>query len=384
MRRFTNFLIEKKEEKPTVETTGHLAHAGDYLYYGDPELAVHHHEKMFNRLHSNEEDPNHPVSLKVDGGMSFVMGKDEDGKSFVSYKSGKQRFYSAKDILATGKEHYERLLIPALYTVMKMKTMPAGTAIQADHLFDQRPNDDRFTSNTIPYATPGGSSSFGFAPHSQYEVRGNDLIKVSNDPDHTHFSSVKNHVFSPKLSLQGKSFNPMGEEIAAQIQQNIGTARSILDDQGLRNFASTLPQEKKLHAALQGYSNNVARTSGVRSTDDFIEHINKHVARRKVSDRLKQKELESHLGNVEQNRQHFDALFNAHNLLTQAKHSMMDHVAAHHHAFDIKPHRDEEHEGLVATSNDTGTMAKFVREGPGGFAEKNAARTAELRKSSAK
>jgi len=81
---------------------------------------------------------------------------------------------------------------------------------------------------------------------------------------------------------------------------------------------------------------------------------------------------------------HFDALFNAHNLLTQSKHAMMDHLAAHHHVFDIKPHRDEEHEGIVATSGDTGTMAKFVREGPGGFAEKNAARTAELRKSSAK
>lgn len=384
MRRFTTFLIEKKEEKPKVETTGHLAHAGDYLYYGDPDVAVHHHEKMFDRLHNNAEDPNHPVSLKVDGGMSFVMGKDEEGKPFVSYKSGKQRFYSAKDILATGKEHYERLLIPALYTVMKMKTMPAGTAIQADHLFDQRPNDDRFTSNTIPYATPGGQSSFGFAPHSQYEVRGNDLIKVSNDPDHSHFKSVSNHVFAPKLSMQGKTLNPMEDETAGQIQQNIGTAKAILDDQGLRNFASTLPQDKKFHAALQGYSNHVARTSGVRSTDDLINHVQTHVNKRKVSDKLKQKELESHLGFIDQNRQHFDALFNAHNLLTQSKHTMMDHLAAHHHVFDIKPHRDEEHEGIVATSGDTGTMAKFVREGPGGFAEKNAARTAELRKSSAK
>jgi len=71
MRRFTTFLIEKKEEKPKVETTGHLAHAGDYLYYGDPDVAVHHHEKMFDRLHNNAEDPNHPVSLKVDGGMVY-------------------------------------------------------------------------------------------------------------------------------------------------------------------------------------------------------------------------------------------------------------------------------------------------------------------------
>lgn len=384
MRRFINFLTEEKETKPKVETTGHLAHAGDFLYYGDPDVAIHHHEKMFDRLHNNTEDPEHPVSLKVDGGMSFIMGKDEEGKPFVSYKSGKQRFYSAKDILATGKPHYEKLLIPALYSVMKMKTMPAGTAVQADHLFDQRPGDDNFTSNTIPYSTPGGNSSFGFAPHSQYEVRGNDLIKTSDSPEHNFFRGSKDHVFAPNLSFAGRQFQPMDDETAASVQQNIGTARALLDDQGLRNFTSALPEDKKLHAALQGYSNHVARTTGVRSTDDFVDHIHRHVGKRKVSDRLKQKELESHLRAIDDNRQHFDALFAAHNALTDAKHAMTGHLAAHHDLFDIKPHKDEQHEGMVAVSRGTGTVAKFVPEGPGGFAERNAARTAELRKSSAK
>ena len=60
MRRFINFLTEAKETKPKVETTGHLAHAGDFLYYGDPDVAIHHHEKMFDRLHNNAEDPEHP------------------------------------------------------------------------------------------------------------------------------------------------------------------------------------------------------------------------------------------------------------------------------------------------------------------------------------
>jgi len=58
---------------------------------------------------------------------------------------------------------------------------------------------------------------------------------------------------------------------------------------------------------------------------------------------------------------------------------MTGHLKDHHDLFDIRPHRDEEHEGIVATSNSTGTTAKFVPEGPDGFAAKNAARSAELR-----
>jgi hypothetical protein len=376
MKTFTKFLTEQTK-KPKVETTGHLAHAGDFLYYGNPDHAIHHHEKMFDRLHNNTEDPDHPISLKVDGGMSFLMGKDESGKPFVSYKSAKQKFYSAKDILATGKPHYEKLLIPALYATRKMKSMPAGTAIQADHLFDDRPSKDNYTSNTIPYSSPGKSHSFGFAPHSQYDVRGSDLIKVSNEPDHSHFP--KDHVYAPKLSFGGKKFTPMSDDRVQKIQQSIGTAKAILNDEGLKTFASTLPDDKKFHSALQGYSNHVARTSGVRSTDDLIQHVQKHVNRRKVSDRLKQKELESHTQKIEDNRQHFDALFSAHNNLTNAKHEMTGHLKDHHDLFDIRPHRDEEHEGIVATSNSTGTTAKFVPEGPDGFAAKNAARSAELR-----
>jgi hypothetical protein len=381
MKLFKNFLTEQKD-KPKVETTGHLTHAGDFLYSGTPDHAIHHHEKMFDRLHNNTEDPNHPVSLKVDGGMSFLMGKNEEGKPFVSYKSAKQRFYSAKDIIATGKPHYEKLLIPALYSTMKMKSMPAGTAIQADHLYDEKPGSDNFTSNTIPYSTPSTSASFGFAPHSQYDVRGNDLIKTSNEPDHSHFKSDR--IFAPKLTFNGKKFNPMNDEVVTDIQTKMGTARAILNDQGLKNFASTLPDDKKFHAALQGYSNHVTRTSGVRSTDDLAKHVATHVARRKVSDGLKKKELDSHMQKIEDNREHFDALFGVHNILTDVKHHMTGHLKDNQDLFDIRPYKDGQHEGIVATSGETGTTAKFVPEGPDGFAAQNAARSNELRKKTKK
>ena len=63
---------------------------------------------------------------------------------------------------------------------------------------------------------------------------------------------------------------------------------------------------------------------------------------------------------------------------------MTGHLRDHHDLFDIRPDRDDEHEGIVANSGETGTTAKFVPEGPAGFAAKNAARSNELRKKTTK
>ena len=64
MKKFLKFITE--ESKPKIQTTGHLTHAGDLLYYGDPNHAIEHHEQMFERLHSNTQNANHEASLKVD------------------------------------------------------------------------------------------------------------------------------------------------------------------------------------------------------------------------------------------------------------------------------------------------------------------------------
>ena len=179
--------------------------------------------------------------------------------------------------------------------------------------------------------------------------------------------------------MSGVKFNEMPQQIASKIQQHLGTASAMLDDDGVREFSSTLPDNKKFHTALQAYSNHVARTSGVRSSDDFREFVKGHVAKRKVSAGLRERELEDHTRTIEDNLQAIDSLFGAHNELTSAKHHMIDHLRDHHDRFDITPHDDHEHEGIVGTHGETGVMSKFVREGPGGFAEKNAARSAELR-----
>ena len=87
---------------------------------------------------------------------------------------------------------------------------------------------------------------------------------------------------------------------------------------------------------------------------------------------------------IEDNREHFDALFGVHNILTDVKHHMTGHLKDNQDLFDIRPYKDGQHEGIVATSGETGTTAKFVPEGPDGFAAQNAARSNELRKKTKK
>ncbi len=110
--KFLDFIIEQ-EERPDIQTTGHMIHVGDMLYSGSPSDSVDHSRAMFNRL-NGLHSAGHGASLKVDGGMSVVMGREKNGTPFVSYKSGKERFYDHDSIAATGKDHYVRNLSPAL------------------------------------------------------------------------------------------------------------------------------------------------------------------------------------------------------------------------------------------------------------------------------
>ena len=75
---------------------------------------------------------------------------------------------------------------------------------------------------------------------------------------------------------------------------------------------------------------------------------------------------------INNNATQLDNLFTAHHHINHAKHHMLDSFRAHHDDYEIVPHAGHEHEGLVSHMNDR-VSAKFVREGPGGFAAKNAA-----------
>ena len=364
---FTDYIIEQ-DEKPRIDTTGHMIHVGDMLYSGKPDSAVEHSRAMLNRFNGLHTS-NHTASLKVDGGMSVIMGKNSDGQPFVAYKSGKERFYDHESIAATGKEHYLNTLSPALDAVSSMDNMKDSTAVQADVLHTPDHTDRIYQSNTIQYRTnPRAKGKFAFAPHSQYEVTETGLTKTSNEPDHDQLKSPMSH--APQLSLTGKEFN-LSPYRRDSIAQHIGTAETILSDPVTRDFAASIPEDKNFHNMLQGYSNLIARTTGKRSVEDLKDFVGDYVGRTRPES-TRGKWAGKYMERINNNSTQLDNLFTAHHHINHAKHHLLDSFRAHHDDYEIKPHGGHEHEGLVSHINDL-TSAKFVREGPNGFAAKNAA-----------
>jgi hypothetical protein len=154
--------------KKKVAHTGHLEHVADTLFHGDPHEAIRHMEAMHSRFR-DKPVKGHQASLKVDGGMSVIVGRDHDGKHFVRSKHGDSTmFKEPEQIHATGKPHYSRDLVPLLHHVRKMDIKP-GTAFQADLVHHGGSDADVVQPNTIKYKVKKGKSLV-LATHSQYEI----------------------------------------------------------------------------------------------------------------------------------------------------------------------------------------------------------------------
>lgn len=373
MRKFITFLAE--ERKPRVETTGHLTRAADLLLYGDHNNAVRHLEGFHNFMTTGERDPEQDLAHKVDGGMSIILGRDEDGRHFVAYKSGKKKYYTEDDIDAEGKKHLSDVLKPALLATMKMKNLQPATAFQSDVLFSKHPGKSSFVSNAmgtdpVRYVTPT-NLGFAFAPHSQYKLADGDMIRVPGI-DHTQYQS--DHSYAPKLSLHDFKYNEMNPETSEEIQGNFNLTRALGDDEGYQEFASQLGSMASsghdLHKMMMMHTNDAARKTGERTTDNLMDFVRDRVTRsanalktQKGKDR-KMAELESHLSFIEENRPHFDAMYKAHSELTNAQHRLLRHHNDHNDQFPLQVHgEDPEQEGVVSTID--GQQVKFVSEGEG-------------------
>jgi len=369
---FTDYIIEQ-DEKPEVQTTEHMFHVGDVLYSGAPTDAIDHTRAMFNRF-NGLHTVDHEGFVKVDGSFSALLGSDKDGRRWVGYKSGKERFYDHDAIAATGKEHYVEKLGPALDAVNSMDNLPDGVAIQGDILHTPEHTERTYRANPtgIVYKTnPQARGKFAIAAHSQYEVKGKDLIRTSNTPDPELFKSSRVH--APELSLTDKKFNvsPYRKD---SIAQHLTKAEEIMGDETTQAFARSIPEDKNFHKLIQGYSNLIARTTGRRSVEDFRGFVSDYVGRNRPES-TREKWTTKHMEYINNNSTQLDNVFTAHHHLNHAKHHLLDILGAHQGDYEIVPHGGDEHEGLVSHMKDK-VSAKFVREGPGGFPAKNAAGTA--------
>lgn len=365
---FEHLLLEAKR---VVETTGHVTHIGDFLYRGKPELAFKHLTSVHKRFRGIET-PDHLMSLKADGGMSVVGKKHKNGKIAVAYKGGAEEFTDPSEIARTGKEHFVRDLTPFLHIVSKMDLKP-GTAVQGDLLFTSG-HRGTVQPNTITYEAPHGAQ-IGFAPHSQYATDGLDLRKTSSHPDHSRLKAEG--AFIPNLAITRETKLSLTPERHKIITNSIASAKKALRQKGTMSFLRKLPRDEKFHRMLQEYSNHAARTSGERSVKGLIDFVGVHMGKasqKKLSEKTKKARIAQFTKTINDNAHHFEAVFTAHGHFNTAKHAILDQFREHDHQFELKTHRGEEHEGIMSILGKPGpteTQAKFVREGPGGFPEKN-------------
>lgn len=385
MRKLSSFLLEAKKQTPRRDATGHLIHVSDRLFHGNANETLESLRAMFSYL-QNLRPKGHKVGVKADGGMSAIVGK-KNGKHFVAYKGLKEIFHSMSDIVKTGKEHYVKNLGPLLKRVKSMKNLPDNVAHQLDILFTNR-DSNKIRPNTITYDTPE-NGKIGVAPHKQFRIVGDEFHAEDGSPDLSHFENPE--VFAADLDLKNKKFKKMKKSHSENISRDMGLLEELLSDKEFVNFSNGLKDNKKFHAMLQAYSNHEARGGheddhegrkqnphGHLSIERFRKFIPEYIEKRTVGIKTKHQEHIDHHKLLNDNEHHFETMFAAHNAATSAMHGMLDHFRDNHHVTNLTPSGDEEHEGLVHTS-DRGVMSKFVRRGAFGFAFKNRARTAELR-----
>lgn len=379
MKSFVEFVAESvatpksSPKKATEETTGHLPHVGELLYSPHPNKAIEHMKKVHARF-KDKHSPNHKTSLKVDGGMSVVVGRHQDGRHFVSYKTGSKKFETHDEIAATGKEHYVREMSPLLDHAKRMN-LKSGHAFQADIVHNTTEHKETAKPNAITYKNPKGKHLV-LASHSQYSVgHGGELKKTTSHPD---IKQLENHtIHAPDLALDKKVKLGISKERSAKVDAHIKAAKKHLTPETTK-FAKNLATGKgghhsKFKAFVDQYNSHAARTSGTRSVEGAKNYVSTFMAKKaqsSSSDKT-QKDLHNSLHkSLSDHEHHFTNLFNAHNHINAAKHHILDEFKGHAHKFDIQTHNGEEHEGIVSTIGEK-HQTKLVREGPGGFPEKN-------------
>lgn len=382
---FHRILVAEAKEptkKPTIQTTDHAPHIADWSLYGDPMHGIHHMEALADWFDGKETE-GHSVSLKADGGVSLVIGRRNDGRHFISYKSGKKIFHSPEEIDAARvpwAENGKRIL-----TKIKEMNINPGTAFQGDVLWTHRDElqDGHARPNTVRYKTTHHPMSI--AVHSQYDISDEgDLTKVSSTPDYSQLKHDEVHI--PNLTLKAGSIR-LSDERAAAVRQSLQNAREALTPE-TQEYLKKVSQNENVQRFLQQYMNEVVATTGKRSVESLRKYIHEPLSSAVTSSAYKNKpsqrnkkpnernkliqSLEQHIG---ENAHHLENLFIHHQHLADAKHHMLDQLKETHGLHDLIPVRGHEHEGLASVLN--GLLAKLTREGSGGFSKQNRARGVE-------
>lgn len=381
-----NKLFQLIVEGSEQETTGHMTHIGDWAIYGNPEHALEHAESM-HRFLNGEGTEDHSVSLKADGGESVVFGKRHDGRTFISYKSGKKLFHSPEEIKEAGVPWAENGI--KIFKYISEMPIEHGTAFQGDVLWTDpsHKQEGHIRPNTVRYVPT--EHDMGIAIHSQYTIDPEGKLKrTSNVPDLQQVKHEK--VYAPDLQIKLGQIK-LTPERNAKVAEALSNARSELTPE-VKSYATSVSPDSnpEMHDFLQQYLNEVVATTGKRSVESLRSYLHQPIygsrtsygfmekaTQRKKSDKARAGVVERIERHINENEGNLEGLFRHMQHISTAKHIMDDQF---HEDRDKLPAlklfgKSERHEGVVHAIGKF--LAKLTKEGINGFSARNRRRGVE-------
>lgn len=386
----STFLFEaaKKGEDPEAKLK-HLEHLEDHplnagfagFHHAINNLTSVHH--AINNPTKEGDKPNVTVSTKYDGSPSVVFGHHpETGRFFVASKSAfnvnPKINYSEQDVeknhghapglvskLKAALKHLPKVAPPSgvyqgdvMHTGLKSRSNPEGDITKDGEKL-------RFTPNTITYGAhqtsedgkKAAKAKFGIAIHTAYKGKTLEDMKAEYNPDlekHKFAEHSDVHVMRPEMDV---AQHKMPAAATKQFQQHLASA----EEHYKKAQHEPTPQVEEHHAGLKSYLNQSIVGDKKPSVSGYKQWATKKAAKEIESVKtpaVKAAKMAKHtiaIRNVDQNKEHFNALINTHRELGAAKDILVRHL---NKSTDYEHHIGEHKanpEGFVAVINNRPT-----------------------------
>lgn len=386
---FTSFLFEA-----AAATTGaikHLTHlAGEEHFYGKERAAADLDRlEHLHRFAKGEKSDVSRVGIKADGSPAFEMGHVVNPatghKEFgVAYKGASKGYaFNQKDLDEKfgDKPGLHSKLSQVLEHGKKVMS-PLDGVVQGDFMgskkdktvFPEKGNRMSTKEQLIKYSIPADSeegkklknSKISLALHTRLH---GDQREYNIDTKKFEDASPDVHIFNNKLNKENINYTP---EHQAEFQKNFKKAK---EEFGKLRDHDGLVEGHSEH--LQTYINKTVRDGSTPSPAGYKKHLGERLqkdvdkVKTFATKQKKQDHMDSMLHDVEEHKDQFHHLFNAHRHLDKAKNVLLDRLEMsgqnQEHTINDKQAKPE---GFVVGYKD-GSVSKVVNRSKEGFSGQN-------------
>ena len=385
---FTSFLFEAAATTGAIKHLTHLA--GEEHFYGKERTAAD--LDRLEHLHKfakGEKSEVSRVGIKADGSPAFEMGHVVNpatgSREFgVAYKGASKGYaFNQKDLdekfgdkpglhskLSQVLEHGKKV-ISSLDGVVQGDFMGSK---KDKTIFSEKGNRISSKEQLIKYSIPADSDEGKQLKNAKISLALHTRLHGENreyNIDTKKFENASSdvHVFNNKLNKENINYTP---EHQAEFQKHFKNAKEAFAQ--LRDHDGLVEGHSE---HLQTYINKTVRDGSTPSPAGYKKHLSERLqkdvdkVKTFATKQKKQDHMDSMLHDVEENKDQFHHLFNAHKHLDKAKNVLLDRLEMsgqnQEHTINDKEAKPE---GFVVGYKD-GSVSKVVNRSKEGFSGQN-------------